>query len=260
MKYSLFAGGKRLRPVLLMTTVECGGKDPVISLPIACAIEYIHTYSLIHDDLPCMDNDDLRRGNPTNHIKFGEAIALLAGDSLLTHSFALIGSIDNDSIPPVKLIKIINLLAEKAGIYGMVSGQVADIDNLNADNPAQKLKFIHSHKTGALITASIQIGAILADFSEENYNLLTKFGEEIGKCFQIQDDILDETGDRTRLGKTPGSDTRNNTLTYPKIYGLEKSVSLANESFKQALEYLGKINRDLSRLHQLAEFVLKRDH
>lgn len=243
-----------------MTTVECGGSDPHIALPYACAIEYIHTYSLIHDDLPCMDNDALRRGKPTSHIQFGEANALLAGDALLTHSFALMSSITPGIVAPEKQINIIKLVSEKAGIYGMVSGQVADTDSNKKGDPAAWLNFIHSHKTGALITACIQIGAILAGFNENDFNALTRFGEEVGKCFQIQDDILDETGDTSSLGKTPGKDKKNNTFTYPKIYGLEQSYQLANQSFQKALDDLNSVPVDVTRLRQLAEFILKRDH
>lgn len=259
MQYSLFAGGKRLRPVLLMTTTECGGKDAQISLPIACAIEYIHTYSLIHDDLPCMDDDELRRGKPTNHIKYGEAIALLAGDALLTHAFSLISSIQSPFISPASLLKIIQLISDKAGIFGMVSGQVADIDQEPQNQSKEKLEFIHSHKTGALIAACVQVGGILSDVDAQTYVNLTAFGKEIGKCFQIQDDILDETGDKEKLGKNPGTDQKNDTLTYPKLFGLEKSYQLANDSYQQAIAYLDSIDRDLTRLKQLAAFVLKRD-
>lgn len=260
MKYSLLAGGKRLRPVLVMTTAECGGADVSVALPFACAIEYIHTYSLIHDDLPCMDNDDLRRGLPTNHIKFGEALALLAGDALLTHSFRLMSSISFDQVPAEKSLRIISLVAEKAGVFGMVSGQVADTTQEKSGDALDWLRFIHSHKTGALITACIQIGAILGNYSSKAYEALTVFGQEIGKCFQIQDDILDETGDKEKLGKMPGTDKKNDTLTYPAVFGLEKSYQLANESYQAALESLDKVEKDTQKLKQLARFILKRDH
>ena len=260
MKYSLFAGGKRLRPVLILTTAECGGADPLAALPFASAIEYIHTYSLIHDDLPCMDDDDLRRGKPTNHIRYGEAIALLAGDALLTESIRMLSSVQVNEIDNSKLLKIIGILTAKAGIYGMVSGQVADISNLGKNDPAEMLQFIHRHKTGALITACVQIGGIIADLEEPDFLALTEFGEEIGRCFQIQDDILDETGDKALLGKNPGTDIRNDTLTYPKVYGLEQSKKLANQSYEAAISRLSEIKKDVTRLQQLAEFILKRDH
>lgn len=259
MAYSLFAGGKRLRPILLMTTAECGGLDIDSTLPFACAIEYIHTYSLIHDDLPCMDDDDLRRGKPTNHKQYGEALALLAGDALLTHSFRLLTSSTNN-IDAEKQVKIVSLVAEKAGVFGMVSGQVADTEGTEIGTANEKLTFIHSNKTGALITACIQIGAILADFEVKAYEALSIFGEEIGRCFQIQDDILDETGDKERLGKNPGTDIRNETLTYPAVFGLEKSQQLANESYEKALDSLESVNAETDRLKELAQFILKRDH
>ncbi|NQU65244.1 MAG: polyprenyl synthetase family protein, partial [SAR324 cluster bacterium] len=189
MRYSLLAGGKRLRPVLLMTTIECTGKNADFALPLACAVEYIHTYSLIHDDLPCMDNDDLRRGQPTNHKKFGENIALLSGDALLTHCFALMSSQALlERISAAAMLKSIHILAEKAGVFGMVSGQVADIQKNGVLAPKDALSFIHANKTGALITASIQIGAVLAEVSEPVFAQLSEFGREIGRCFQIQDD------------------------------------------------------------------------
>jgi geranylgeranyl diphosphate synthase, type II len=260
MRYSLFAGGKRLRPVLIMTTAESGGLDPEIVLPFACAAEYIHTYSLIHDDLPCMDDDQLRRGKPTNHIQFGEAIALLAGDALLTHSFSLVTSASSSLIDERNQLRIINILAEKAGVFGMVSGQVADINGSECNDQSGMLNFIHRHKTGALITACVQIGALLADYQENKLQLLTRFGEEIGKCFQIQDDILDETGDKSKLGKNPGTDIKNDTLTYPRIYGLEQSKKLADQSYQKAIESLDGIGEDVTRLRQLAGFILKRDH
>ncbi len=260
MKYSLFAGGKRLRPVLILTTAECGGADPLSALPLASAIEYIHTYSLIHDDLPCMDNDDLRRGKPTNHIQFGDAIALLAGDALLTQSFGILSAIPETVISESKLLKIMGIMAGKAGIYGMVSGQVADINNLEKNDPSEMLQFIHKHKTGALITACIQIGALFADYGKVDYHLLTEFGEKIGRCFQIQDDILDETGDKAVLGKNPGTDLKNDTLTYPKVFGLEESRKLANQSYEKAISCLNRIEKDMTRLQQLAEFILKRNY
>ncbi len=260
MEYSLLAGGKRVRPILLLTTIESKQMDSDFALPIACSVEYIHTYSLIHDDLPCMDDDEMRRGKPTNHIKFGEDIALLAGDALLTHCFNIISSVDSQNVPAKNIVKIIQLLSAKAGIFGMVSGQVADISDKSNCNPQEFLEFIHTKKTGALITASIQIGAILAGFDDNAYTSITDFGEEIGKCFQIQDDILDETGNKDILGKTPGSDQRNKTLTYPSVYGLDKSYQLANQSYKKAINYLDKTGLDVARLKQLADFILKRNH
>jgi len=261
MEYSLFAGGKRIRPIIMLATIECCGKDPEFALSYACALEYIHTYSLIHDDLPCMDDDELRRGKPTNHIKFGEDIALLAGDALLTHSFFLISqTVKKDPVEAEKKLEIIRILAEKAGVFGMVSGQVADIQNKIFTDQQQTLGFIHSHKTGALITASVQIGALLAKVDNDSFHHLTGFGNEIGTCFQIQDDILDETGTKEKLGKTPGSDTRNDTLTFPLVYGLEESRKIANDCYQRALNHLEQAQIKANRLRELADFVLKRDH
>jgi len=261
MQYSLYAGGKRIRPLLLLTTVECGGGRSDFALPFAGAIEYIHTYSLIHDDLPCMDDDDLRRGLPTSHVKFGEALALLAGDALLTHSFALVSqSTILKDIPAAWMVQAIHLLAEAAGVFGMVTGQVADISQPAFEAIGDSLDFIHRHKTGALIAAAVHIGAVIAGFSEEVTNQLVRFGREIGKCFQIQDDILDEIGDRQRLGKSPGRDRKNDTLTYPRAFGLEKSKALAAQSYENGLSYLAGTGLDTRRLRQLSDFVLKRDH
>jgi geranylgeranyl diphosphate synthase type II len=261
MRYSLLAGGKRLRPVLLMTTIECTGKNADFAMPLACAIEYIHTYSLIHDDLPCMDDDGLRRGQPTNHIKYGENIALLAGDALLTHCFALMSSPALlEHISADTILNTIHILSNNAGVFGMVSGQVADIQKQENLSPQDALSFIHSHKTGALITAAIQIGARLAEINEADFKQLTAFGTELGKCFQIQDDILDITGSQERLGKSPGTDQKNQTLTYPQVFGLETSKQLANECYENALYHLEETGLETVRLKELANFVLKRDH
>ena len=256
--YSLFAGGKRIRPILLLSVVDAAGRDSAFAMPFACAIEYLHTYSLIHDDLPCMDDDSLRRGLPTNHVKFGEAIALLAGDALLTHSFYLIGSVRDPNVSADSIREIVKILAGKAGLYGMISGQVADVVGLDALPPQEALQFIHSNKTGALITASVQIGAILAGVDGKVFEALTGFGEEIGRCFQIRDDILDEIGSEKDLGKTPGTDKKNRTLTYPSIYGLEKSKQLAEESYQKAVRHLEQSRLDMDFLLQLANFIANR--
>jgi len=259
MKYSLFAGGKRIRPILLLVTIESTGMDCKIGLPYAAALEYIHTYSLIHDDLPCMDDDDLRRGLPTNHIKFGEDIALLAGDALLTHSFALLSS-DHvlKNISYEVAIKIITLVSTQAGIYGMVTGQVADISKIQGVPPYEALSFTHKNKTGALIKTAIQIGALLGGVDENTYQGLTIFGEEIGKCFQIQDDILDEIGYKESLGKQPGSDLKNQKLTYPSVFGIDQSRKLALDSYEKAIQALHKSGLKVTRLEELAEYILKR--
>lgn len=243
---------------MLLSVVEAAGLDSAFALPFAGAIEYIHTYSLIHDDLPCMDDDALRRGLPTNHKKFGDDIALLAGDALLTHSFYLIGSVCDNEVPADSIRRITKILSGRAGIYGMVAGQVADVIGLDTLPPQDALQFIHSNKTGALITVSIQIGAILTRVDENVYKALTGFGEEIGKCFQIRDDILDEIGNKEDLGKMPGTDKKNKTLTYPSIYGLEKSKKLAEESYQKAISHLEQSRLNIGFLFQLASFIMNR--
>ncbi|MDH5561272.1 MAG: polyprenyl synthetase family protein [Deltaproteobacteria bacterium] len=261
MQYSLFAGGKRLRPLLLLATLKSVKKDTDFAMPFAAAIEYIHTYSLMHDDLPCMDNDDLRRGKPTCHIRYGEDMALLAGDAILTHAFYLISTKEiQKTVEPAKILKCVHLLSKNAGIFGMVAGQAADILHHPEGNNAQELEFIHSHKTGALIAASILIGGILAGLDDRNLDLLESFGKEIGKCFQIQDDILDETASTEELGKPSGSDIKNQKLTYLKIYGIVKSKVLAEKSLKKALGYLDNCDYKFTRLKELADFILNRSN
>ena len=262
MKYSLLAGGKRIRPIFLLATLEAAGRDFRLGLSAACALEYIHTYSLIHDDLPCMDDDNLRRGLPTSHLKFGEDIALLAGDALLTHAFYLLSAPEFTTLfAPYKILKIIQLLTGKAGIHGMISGQTADIIKYQGESPLKSIDFIHQYKTGALITASIQIGAILADVNRSVYEHLTDFGDRIGKCFQIKDDILDKIGDVKNIGKTPGSDDKNDKLTYPSIVGLKRSEQYTVESLNRAISSLQKTGlEETTRLQQIAEYIINRDH
>lgn len=261
MQYSLMAGGKRLRPILLITAYECFKKDSLPVYPFACALEYIHTYSLIHDDLPCMDNDDLRRGKPTNHIKFGEDTALLAGDGLLTHAFYLVSRNEYRHLFSADaILEAVQVLSSSAGLFGMVSGQAADIYPPKEIPPEEIIQFIHSHKTGALITAALQMGAILGEATSTDKEALILFGKEIGKCFQIQDDILDEIGEEEKIGKPVGSDRENEKLTYPSIFGMEKAQKLADLSYQSAIENLKKISRNTSQLEMLANFILKRDH
>lgn len=259
MTYSLMAGGKRLRPILMMTAYECFQSDASPVYPFATAIEYIHTYSLIHDDLPCMDDDALRRGQPTNHIKFGEDTALLAGDGLLTQAFYLTSTHQNYFSAEAQL-KSIEVLSNAAGLKGMVVGQAADISPPGCIAPEALIQYIHSNKTGALITASLEIAAILGGATPEEKKSLIQFGKEIGTCFQIQDDILDEVGDEEKIGKPIGSDKENNKLTYPSIFGLEKAKVLADKSYQMAINSLKSLERDTSKLEALANFILKRDH
>ena len=261
MKYSLLAGGKRLRPLLLLTSFKAAGGKADWAMPFAAAIECIHTYSLIHDDLPCMDDDDLRRGKPTNHKVFGESLALLAGDGLLSEAFswasdpALAVGLD----PACRLLAL-HQMAKKAGNFGMVAGQVVDILSESTGGDKETLEFIHFHKTGQLISLSVEIGGILAGLQGERLAHLIRFGEGIGKAFQIQDDILDVTSSDQELGKPVGSDEKNNKLTYPSLFGLAESKKIAEEVIEQALKDLELAQVDSEPLVELAFFVLKRRH
>lgn len=247
-KYSLMAGGKRLRPVIMMMTAKMCGKSPEVVLPFAAAMEMIHTYSLIHDDLPSMDNDDLRRGKPTNHKVFGEAMAILAGDALLTKAFEVAAGFDDESVTKERVLKAIQVLATAAGDNGMVGGQVVDIESRNED--AELLKYLHSLKTGALIRASGMIGAILAGASEEEIKAVESFCSNLGIAFQIQDDILDVTGSEEELGKPIGSDAENDKSTYVTLFGIEKAEQMAEEYTNKAIESLSifENNKELVEL------------
>lgn len=264
MRYSIFAGGKRLRPFLVIASAEaCGLKGDKV-MPQACAMEMIHTYSLIHDDLPAMDDDDLRRGRPTNHKVFGDAIAILAGDALLTHAFKLASKNDkikNSFVPPA-----IQAIAEGAGAEGMVGGQVIDIEmeggkwmKLPKAKQAEVLKTIHENKTAALIQAGILAGAIPAGAGKKELDLLKEYGRCIGLAFQIADDILDVAGDKKLLGKK-GSDRENKKLTYVAVFGLENSRKMALGlvgKAKAALKFLGSKGW---ALRSLADYIVERTH
>ena len=242
MKYSLAAGGKRLRPVLLLAACEFAGGDINEAIPYACAMEYIHTYSLIHDDLPAMDNDDLRRGLPTNHKVYGEAMAILAGDGLLTTAFE---AINKDMMlyfdEPEKMVKRIKAayeIAKGAGCRGMVAGQVADIENENKACSVEMLDYIHINKTAALIIAAIRAGAQLGGANTKMLNDLTIYAENLGLAFQIADDILDVIGSEEEMGKKAGSDSANEKSTYPALYGLEASKEKLMELTDTAINAL----------------------
>jgi len=235
-EYSLMAGGKRLRPVIMMMTAKMCRKSPELVIPFAAAIEMIHTYSLIHDDLPAMDNDDLRRGKPTNHKVYGEAMAILAGDALLTKAFETAAGFCDETVSKERVLRAISVLAMSAGDNGMIGGQVVDIESRNED--AELLKYLHSLKTGALIRASGVIGAILAGATEEEIKAVDCFCENLGIAFQIQDDILDVTGNEADLGKPIGSDAENEKSTYVTLFGIEEAEKLAEEYTKKAIESL----------------------
>ena len=259
MQYSLFAGGKRLRPILCMAGAEAVGGEGKDVLPVACAIELIHTYSLIHDDLPVMDDDDMRRGKPTNHKVFGEAVALLAGDGLLTKAFDVMTSPDFvNRVRPNALLVVIGLIAQAAGYEGMVGGQVVDIQSEGKEVDPHILEFIHTHKTGALISASVVSGAILAGAVEDQVKALTSYGQNIGLAFQVSDDILDIEGDSRVLGKNVGSDTRQEKITYPAVLGLKRSKEIQKELVERAIEFLAPFDRRSEPLRHMAKYIIAR--
>lgn len=263
MRYSVFAGGKRLRPILSLATGEVFGASSEEVVNTACALELIHTYSLVHDDHPDLDNDDLRRGLPTNHIVFGNAMAILAGDALLTHGFQIIAQELIKEEDQEKLRRRIqaNLeIAQAVGSRGMIGGQVVDIiSEGNSTKDPEILKYIHTHKTGDLIKASVRSGALIGGAKKDELVNITVYAEKIGIAFQITDDILDITGDQNLLGKNIGSDEKNGKLTYPNIYGLEKSKEMAEIAINDALTSLSKIDRKSDYLKNLAEYILKRN-
>ncbi len=259
MRYSLLAGGKRLRPVLTITTADLIADRGEEALPAACAIELIHSYSLIHDDLPSMDDDEIRRGKPTNHLVFGNGIAILAGDALLTYAFEIMSGLEG--FKKDYILQASNELAVAAGNQGMVGGQVADILAEGKAITKEELDYIHRHKTGALLKASVKIGAILAGANQAEIKALTEYAEEIGLAFQIVDDILDIEGDSEKLGKTAGSDLASDKATFPALYGLEEAKKLAKqkqEKAKEALEIFSNDKADL--LAELADYIVERSY
>ncbi len=258
MRYSIFAGGKRIRPVFLLLTAKSCGMNINSIMPVACAIEMIHTYSLIHDDLPAMDNDDFRRGKPTSHKKFGEAIAILAGDALLTKAFETICECYR-YIPTDKVIRVIKIIANAAGINGMVGGQAADIIFENKKISEETLYFIHSHKTGTMIKASILSGAILSGVDNKELKLWNRFGKIAGLIFQITDDILDRTSTTEKLGKTAGKDLKQKKATFPAFYGIEKSKQIVSNLLLEAKKILYKIKRPTEYILNLIELIANRE-
>lgn len=261
MLYSLMAGGKRLRPALVLAATEAVGGDPESAIPIACAIECVHTYSLVHDDLPAMDNDDYRRGKLTNHKVYGEAMAILAGDGLLTQAFYWVCQATRLGVPADRVLAIVEELSIYAGASGMVGGQAADMEGEQGLTSSDELDYIHQHKTGDLIVFSLKAGARVAGASEQQLQGLQTFGHKIGLAFQIQDDILDITGDEQKLGKPIKSDEKQQKVTYPYFIGLEASmekVRLLTEQAKQAISVAGFKRPE--RLIGLADYLMSRDH
>ena len=221
-RYSMLAPGKRIRPILTIASAESVGGKAKDVLPTACALECIHAFSLIHDDLPCMDDDDYRRGLLTNHKVYGEAMAMLAGDALLTLAFELIA--DNASlVPPERIVPVVKMVSVATGTAGMVGGQVVDIESEGKEIEPDELQFIHAQKTGALLTASVMAGALLCGADQSQQDALRRYGKCIGLAFQIADDILDVVGDQVKLGKPIGSDEKSDKATYPKLFGLDES-------------------------------------
>jgi len=260
MRYSTFAGGKRIRPILLLAATEAVGGDVSAALPAACAMEMIHTYSLIHDDLPAMDNDDYRRGKPTNHKVFGEAVAILAGDALLTQAFILLSSPGFvASFPPGRIPVIIHEMAAAAGSRGMVGGQIVDMESEGKqDLDLPTVQFIHTHKTGALIKAAIKCGALLAGADARQVEALNRYGEAVGLAFQIYDDILDIEGTTAEIGKDAGSDQARGKATYPAVIGLKESRRRAAELLDMALEAIADFDVQAEPLREIARYVLSR--
>lgn len=256
MEYSLMAGGKRLRPVLLMAAADAVGKDGAAFLTTGCAIEMIHTYSLIHDDLPAMDNDDYRRGKPTNHKVFGDGIAVLAGDALLTLAFEVM--LRQEGAAPETLVTVVSEMSRAAGPYGMVGGQVLDLEGEGRRLDLAALQKIHMGKTGALFCAAIRSGAILAGAKEEELAALTLYAERFGLAFQITDDILDVTGDEAAIGKPVGSDVRNEKATYVTLTSLEEAKKLAEDAVDEAVAALDIFGERAAFLRDLALFLLGR--
>lgn len=255
--YSLTAGGKRLRPILCISAYEaCGGEKNIV--PYATALEFIHTYSLIHDDLPAMDNDDLRRGKPTNHKVFGEAIAILAGDGLLTEAFTILSNTSYAKISPETLLKVIYEISISAGLRGMVAGQALDLISEGKEPDRETVEFIHLHKTAALIRASVKAGALLAETTEERVSCLEKYGQSIGLAFQIVDDILDIEGTTEEMGKPKGSDLERGKMTYPRVFGIEESRKKAKELVDQAIELLRDFGKEAEPLREIARYITKR--
>ena len=261
MRYSLLAGGKRLRPILVMAASEAVGGDRHSVLPFAVAAEMIHTYTLIHDDLPALDNDDLRRGKPTNHKVFGEAIAILAGDALLTQAFIVMTrAVGMETIPPDCILKATHEMAGALGSTGMIGGQVVDLESEGKPVTKENLEYIHIYKTGFLIGACIRCGGILSRATKRQLDSLSKFGAHIGLAFQIVDDILDITGDQDKLGKDVGSDLTKDKATYPALYGLEESKRKAEELVEQSVDCLKEFDCRADPLREIARYFVKRTY
>jgi geranylgeranyl diphosphate synthase type II len=260
MRYSLLAGGKRLRPVLSLAVCDMLGGELNEILPFACAIEMIHTYSLIHDDLPAMDNDDYRRGKLTNHKMYGEALAILAGDGLLNMAFELmLDSTSNNCHNIENKVRAMSYIARSSGTLGMIGGQVIDTESENKEVSLQTLEYMHRCKTGALIKAPVMSAAIICKASEEDLRSLEAYSGNLGLAFQIKDDILDVEGSTEKLGKKVGSDEFNKKTTYVSLCGLEKSKQMLRETTEEAIKSIEKFGTNATFLKELAEFLIARE-
>ena len=258
MRYSLFAGGKRMRPILCLAAAESCGGDVENALPPACAVECVHTYSLIHDDLPCMDDDDFRRGRPTSHKVFGEAVAVLAGDALLTAAFEILATVRET--PRYKLSDFMSELSFAAGSRKLIAGQVADLEGEGKKSSRSELRFIHACKTAAMITASLKLGAMAANASPGQVTALGKFGHYLGLAFQVIDDILDITQTSEKLGKSAGKDVAAQKTTYPALIGLEAARKEARRLTAAAGKSLGALGSRAARLREIAGYLLVREY
>lgn len=260
MRYSLLAGGKRLRPILCIATCELLGGTTAMALPTACAIEMVHTMSLIHDDLPAMDNDDFRRGKPTNHKVYGKAIAILAGDGLIGHAFECL--VENSrEIAPSRLLKVVAILGRAIGMEGLVGGQVVDLASEGkSDISVETLHFIHRRKTSALLEASVLSGALLMGATENMQLRLRHYAQNIGLAFQIIDDVLDITATSESLGKSVGKDLLVKKATYPSMWGLERSTQIAQHLVKEAKGEIAELGEKALPLMAIADFIVKRTH
>jgi len=260
MRYSLLAGGKRLRPILCLASCELAGGTTSMAMPTACALEMIHTMSLIHDDLPAMDNDDYRRGKLTNHKVYGEDIAILAGDGLLTYAFEFIAT-KTENVPPQQVLQTIAHLARASGAPGLVGGQVVDLESEGkTDVSLETLNYIHAHKTGALLEACVISGAILASASEADLQRLSRFAKNIGLAFQIIDDILDITATQEELGKTAGKDVQAGKVTFPSLWGIEESRRQASQLVADAKDQLAVFGSKALPLLAIADFITSRSN
>lgn len=260
MRYSVFNGGKRLRGVLVLEAGRLGDPKPAVIEALSAVIEMIHAYSLVHDDLPAMDDDDYRRGKPSNHKTYGEDIAILAGDGLLTRSFEVIGQLAELGLDPSRVVEVQQLVASESGGQGLIGGQVLDLNNDNGNADLETLKNIHAWKTGALISLSLRMGGLAANVSDEQLNELDQFGRNLGLAFQIKDDLLDVTGDLDTLGKDPESDVDGDKLTYPSLLGIEGAKEALNEVVEKCHKSLERLDSNRDHFEQLIDLVSDRNH